>query len=213
MPADPVEETQMRTRTLLSIVIVSALVSLLMLGGCGGQGEDSTQIGGSADAISTEADVSTEAGDDTGIRIGQYPPTFTLPDLNGNEVTVEDFRGSVVVVDFWATWCRPCREEIPVLIDLYDEHKDQGLVIFGVGLDRGGAPELAPFAEENGITYPILVGGRAVSEAYKVTGIPTTFIIGRDGRIVAKHVGFAMEMAAELTSDIVDALATDVTGA
>lgn len=211
MPADPAEETQMRSRTFLSLMIVSALVSLLVLGGCGGQGEDSTQTGGT-DAASTDT-ASSEEGSETGIEVGQYPPTFALPDLDGNNVALGDFRGSVVVVDLWATWCPPCREEIPVLIDLYSEYKDDGLVILGVGLDRGGAADLAPFVEKNGITYPILVGDRAVSEAYKVTGIPTTFIIGRDGRIVAKHVGFAMEMVPELTSEIVNALSTDVAGA
>ena len=211
MPADPVGETQMRSRTFLSLMIVSALVGLLVLGGCGGQGEDATQVGGT-DAMSTDT-ASSEGGSETGIEVGQYPPTFTLTDLDGNNVALGDFRGSVVVVDLWATWCPPCRDEIPVLIDLYSQYRDEGLVILGVGLDRGGAPDLVPFVEKYSITYPILVGGRAVSEAYKVTGIPTTFIIGRDGRIVAKHVGFAMEMVPELTSEIVNALSIDVAGA
>ena len=182
----------MRTRISLYLVLATVLIGLLALAGCSGE---------------------SAAVEDTGINAGQYPPTFTLPDLDGNSVTLEDFRGSVIVVDLWATWCPPCRVEIPVLIDLYEEYEDQGLVILGVGLDRGGAADLAPFAESNGITYPILVGGREVSEAYKVTGIPTTFIIGRDGRIVAKHVGFAMEMAPEFRSDIASALATDRGGA
>ncbi len=198
----------MRTRIFLYLVLATVLTGLLVLAGCSGESADSMQAGSATEAVASSA-----AGEDTGINVGQYPPTFTLPDLDGNSVMLEDFRGSVIVVDLWATWCAPCRVEIPVLIDLYEEYEDQGLVILGVGLDRGGAADLAPFAESNGITYPILVGGRAVSEAYKVAGIPTTFIIGRNGRIVAKHVGFAMEMAPELRSDIASALATDGAGA
>ncbi len=189
-------------------MLAIVLIGLLTLVGCSDEAGVSTQAGSATEAVASSA-----AGDDTGIGVGLYPPTFTLPDLDGKIVTLEDFRGSVVVVDLWATWCPPCRVEIPVLIDLYEEYQDQGLVVLGVGLDRGGAADLAPFVKSNGITYPILVGGRAVSEAYKVTGIPTTFIIGRDGRIVAKHVGFATEMAPELRSDITSALATDGAGA
>jgi peroxiredoxin len=140
---------------------------------------------------------------------GMFPPPFTLPDLDGNQVSLSDFEGKVVVLDLWATWCPPCREEIPFLVSLYEEFRDRGLVVVGVGLDDGGAPVLKSFAEENGMTYPVVVGNRSVQASYGVTAIPTTFMIGRDGRIATKHVGFHPSIAGEMRSDVESLLGVD----
>ncbi len=184
-----------------AVLVVVALLALIALGlsSCGGK-EEAETTSGTQEGTQTSAETQPSTG--TGTQEGQLPPEFSLPDLDGVDTSLADFEGKVVVLDLWATWCPPCRKEIPFLVQLYEEFKDQGLVVVGVGLDRGGAPTLAPFAEENGITYPILVGDGDVQATYGVTGIPTTFVIGRDGRIAAKHVGYDPSMAEPLREEI-----------
>jgi len=180
--------------------VVFALVALFaagILGGCSGSTDEAATM--SDEAIPME---SAEKSGETGVNVGDVPPAFVLPNLDGEDVSLDDFEGKVVVLDLWATWCPPCREEIPFLIELYDEFEEQGLEIVGVGLDQGGATDLAPFVDSYGIDYTIVVGNRSVSEAYKVSGIPTTLIIGRDGRIAAKHVGFSNELRPEMRAEI-----------
>lgn len=182
----------MRTPTLLVLVaVLAAAMVALPMSGCGG-GETQESEG---TAETTERDSEDSS---TGTAPGQFPPEFALEDLNGNTVTLADYEGQVVVIDLWATWCPPCREEIPFLVDLYEEHKDKGFVVLGIGLDQGGADVLRKFADENDVTYPVLVGDRAVSSDYRASSIPTTYIVGRDGRIVERHVGFSPAIGAEL---------------
>ena len=189
----------------MTVAFAVALLAAAVLGGCGDSTDEAVTTT-DGDQVAME---SVEMADGTGVGIGQYPPSFLLPDLNGTEMSLSDFEGKVVVLDMWATWCPPCREEIPFLIKLYDEFEEQGLAIVGVGLDQGGAADLAPFVKSNSIDYTILVGDRAIGQAYKVSGIPTTFIIGRDGRIAAKHIGFSSEMKPEMRSEIVKLLGGD----
>jgi DsbE subfamily thiol:disulfide oxidoreductase len=100
-------------------------------------------------------------------------------------------KGKVVILDFWATWCPPCRAEIPGLIDLRKEHGKQGLAVVGVSLDQDGAPAVKTFMEKLGIHYPVVLADQKVLEACGgIEAIPTTFIIDRKGRIVKEHVGF-----------------------
>lgn len=125
-------------------------------------------------------------------------PQWTLKDLDGGEVKSADFAGKVVVIDFWATWCPPCREEIPGYVALQEKYRDQGVVIVGISLDRGGPKVVKPFAEKMKINYPLVMGTEDVVEAFGgVEGIPTTFIIGRDGKILHKKVGYAPEAKME----------------
>jgi len=120
-------------------------------------------------------------------------PDFTLQDINGNEVTLSDFKGKVVILNFWATWCPPCRKEIPVFIELYKKYKDEGLVIIGISLDREGKKVLIPFVKKFGINYPVLIGTQKVVDAYGgIRGIPTTFIIDKKGKIRKKHIGLPL---------------------
>lgn len=120
-----------------------------------------------------------------------YPaPDFTLSDLAGRSVRLSDFKGKIVFVDFWATWCPPCRKEIPHLKDLAQHYKEQGVVVLGVSVDEGGRAVVEPFVKENEITYPILIGGDSPLDGYSVESIPTLYVINREGLVVARHVGY-----------------------
>jgi peroxiredoxin len=121
-------------------------------------------------------------------------PDFELQDLQGNVVRLSDFSGNVIILDFWATWCPPCKAEIPGFIKLYDEYKDQGLEIIGIAADQGGQSVVQQFANEYGINYPILMYTmKVVSDYGGIRGIPTTFIINKDGQVVNKFVGYRDE--------------------
>ena len=121
----------------------------------------------------------------------EQAPDFTLLDIDGSERTLSDFSGKVVILDFWATWCPPCRAEIPHFIELYDTHKDKGLEVIGVSLDRNAERVIGAFAEENRINYTLLVGDNDVTDLYGgIMSIPTTFVIDRDGRITERFVGY-----------------------
>jgi cytochrome c biogenesis protein CcmG/thiol:disulfide interchange protein DsbE len=116
-------------------------------------------------------------------------PAFTLADLNGHPVSLSDFRGKVVVLDFWATWCPPCKREIPDFIELQSQYGSKGLQVIGIGLDE---PEkLKAFASTNGMNYTVLLGTDDTALKYGgISGIPTTFIIDRSGKIVDRFEGF-----------------------
>ena len=118
-------------------------------------------------------------------------PNVILEDLDGKKVSLSEFKGKVILVNFWATWCPPCRAEIPSFIELYDAHKDEGFVIVGFAVDREGKAKVAPFAAEQKINYPVLPDpeGVAVDAFRPGAGIPTTFLVGRDGQIRDKLVG------------------------
>jgi len=118
-------------------------------------------------------------------------PYFILPDLDGKMVSLKDFKGKVLILDFWATWCPPCREEIPHFQELYAKYRGKGFEVIGIALDQGGAKVVKPFAEKFNIGYTILLGGAEISDAYGgIIGIPTTFVIDRKGQIIKKYVGY-----------------------
>jgi len=120
----------------------------------------------------------------------QKAPDFTLQDIDGNPVTLSDFEGKVIILDFWATWCGPCRMEIPGFVDLQDRYADD-VVIVGVSLDQGGPADVVPFAKEYNINYPVVYGnGNVVQQWGGIRGIPTTFVIDRDFRVQRKYVGY-----------------------
>ncbi|MEA3312136.1 MAG: TlpA disulfide reductase family protein [candidate division WOR-3 bacterium] len=133
-------------------------------------------------------------------------PDFTLADLSGSQHSLSDFRGKVVLVDFWATWCGPCRKEIPHLVKFYDAYSSQGFVILGVGLDKEA--NLSRFANQNGISYIVLVDEKGVAgKLYGIRSIPRTLIIDKKGRIAFDHTGFPSGMEVEMEAEILTLLA------
>jgi peroxiredoxin len=116
-------------------------------------------------------------------------PDFSLPQLNGQSLQLSAYRGKVVLLDFWATWCTPCREEIPHLVELQNKHRDQGLQIIGISMDDSPEP-VREFYQHFQMNYPVVMGNAEIGELYGgVLGLPIAFVIGRDGRISAKHIG------------------------
>ena len=117
-------------------------------------------------------------------------PAWSLPDLAGEPVSSAQFKGKVVVVDFWATWCGPCVEEIPGYIALQAKYGKDGLVIIGISLDRRGPEAVRKFVAKHGMNYTVLMGDAAVVEAFgNFDAIPTTFIIDREGGIRERKTG------------------------
>ncbi len=121
---------------------------------------------------------------------GQTAPDFVLKDIDGKSVRLSDYRGKAVVLNFWATWCPPCKTEMPWLIDLQNEYRGQGLEIIGVALDEAGKDEIAKFARDMKLNYPVLIGDDNTADAYgNVQMLPTTFYIDRKGKIISRVVG------------------------
>ena len=122
---------------------------------------------------------------------GNHPmaPGFSLTGLNGEKVNLDDYKGKVLMVDFWATWCGPCRIEIPGFVELQNRYRDQGFAIVGISKDDG--PEVVrKFYQDYKMNYPVALANDDVDQLYGgIIGLPTTFLIGRDGRIYAKHTG------------------------
>jgi peroxiredoxin len=131
------------------------------------------------------------AGSVPSIAAGEKAPDFTLPSLSGKEVSMAQLRGKVVILNVWATWCEPCRAEMPSMETLYEEFKsNSNFMLLAVSQDEGGRAPVESFIKKNGYHFTVLLDPKnIVSTAYGASGVPETFVIGRDGRIVAHHLG------------------------
>ena len=121
---------------------------------------------------------------------GMPAPNFTLPDFDGNMVSLTDYRGQVVFLNIWATWCPPCVEEMPSMEKLYQELKDEGFEIIAVSIDVSGAKAVLPFMKKHKLSFPALADtGGSLQGLYQTTGVPESFIIGKNGILVEKAIG------------------------
>ncbi len=116
-------------------------------------------------------------------------PDFTLTDLSGSKLSLSAYRGKVVLLDFWATWCAPCKEEIPHFVDMQNRYGPRGLQIIGVSMDDDDKP-VREFQQQFKMNYPVAVGTTQLAGQYGgVLGLPITFVVDREGRIVSRHIG------------------------
>lgn len=127
-------------------------------------------------------------------------PEIRLPDLSGRSVSLSDFKGKVVLLDFWATWCQPCIEELPELKALHAAFSARGFTVLGVSLDALGAQGVGPFVRENQVPYPVLLTGGTPPSSYPLMGLPTAFLIDRQGRLARRYLG--PKTFADLAKDV-----------
>jgi thiol-disulfide isomerase/thioredoxin len=146
----------------------------------------------SASLTATKAKTAERVDEAHVVRFAAHPqpmPAFLVNDLDGRPVSTSAWKGKVVFINFWATWCPPCRAEIPILIDLENRYKDR-LQIVGVSVDDGDPADVKQFAKEAGINYPIVMADRTIVKEYGgVPALPTLFVVNPDGNVVQKHEG------------------------
>ena len=142
---------------------------------------------------------------------GVPAPDFELASLDGRKLKLSDYRGKAVLLNFWATWCSPCKVEMPWFVDLQKKYGNEGLVVLGIAMDDSDNAKIAEFASQMGVNYPVLLGTDKVSEQYgNVQFLPTTFYINREGRIIGKGTGLLGR--GEIEENIQKALASRLAG-
>jgi peroxiredoxin len=172
-------------RAVLAVVLVGALVWLLP----GGQpDEEGGHHAGNAPAPGLDP---FETAGVSELKDGQRGPAFELQTLDGRRATLADHRDKLVVLNFWATWCVPCTDEMPTLEKLWRQHRGRGLVVLGVSVDRGGPRALLePYVRNLALTFPILLDpDSATATAWRVTGIPATFVVKPGGEVAGMAIG------------------------
>jgi len=174
-----------------SLIIAAGLfAAVFLLVGCGTGQPAITRpaapvIGGSL----LPAMVQLPPENEPAVALGRYAPDFALSDLGGQSISLSQWRGQIVLVNFWASWCQPCREEMPLLQATYEAYAQDGLMVMGVNMGER-AQRVAGFAEDLGLTFPILVDETTtVGTLYRVRGAPTTYFIDREGVIRQRYVG------------------------
>jgi len=159
-------------------------------------------LGGTARHLSIlEVPASLELPTESALEVGSEAPDFELPTLAGDELSLRSLRGQVVLVDFWATWCGPCRQEMPALQRLYEELAGRGVEIVAINVDA--RPQtVPPYVRREGLTFPIVLGGVAEQARYRVSGLPTLFVVDQSGVIRYRHIGYAPGAESVLAEEI-----------
>lgn len=174
-------------RSPLALVVVAFVVALMLY-----FGYHQARRPGAVSAHVTQASVA---------------PDFSLESLDGKTMRLSELRGKAVLLNFWATWCGPCKIEMPWFVELQNQYRSQGLQIIGVAMDDASKEDIGKFAKDMGVNYPILIGKESVGDQYGgVPALPETFLIARDGKIVDKIIG--LKGKAEIEDAIKKALNT-----
>jgi cytochrome c biogenesis protein CcmG/thiol:disulfide interchange protein DsbE len=176
--------------TLLRAVTAASVSVVILLSACG-VGDDPPE---------TQAAPAVKADSDR-----KPAPEFALKDADGRSVTLADYKGKVVLLNFWATWCGPCKIEIPWFVDFEQKYKDRGFAVLGVAMDEEGWEVVKPYIAKNKVNYRILMGNDSTAQMYGgVESLPTTFVIDAGGRIASTHVGLVSK--SEYENEIVELL-------
>jgi peroxiredoxin len=166
----------------LSRSLFAAVIVCVFLAGCSDAPRMARAASGKDEAAKPgEAKTSSD---------GKIAPDFALKDSNGSTVHLSDYNGKVVLLDLWATWCGPCKFEIPWFMEFEQQLKSRGFAVLGVSMDEGGWADVKPYIEEHKINYRILLGDDTLEKSYgDLDALPTTLLIDRSGKIAATHVG------------------------
>lgn len=132
------------------------------------------------------------------------PLSFKLKSIDGEIINLEDYKGNYILIDFWASWCSPCKKAIPYIIEIFNKYAGNKFYVFGIGLEDEDA--LFNYSRSQNIPYLILAGNKEIANYYKVQGIPTLVLLDPNGKIIYKHVGFSEDGMAELENKIKESL-------
>jgi peroxiredoxin len=124
-------------------------------------------------------------------------PNFIAKTLDGKPIKLSDFQGKVVLLNFWAVWCGPCKKEVPDLVSLYKKYQDKGFVILGIS-DMSDLGEIKSFVKEHGMEYPVIVDRGDISEEFEVEAFPTSVLIDRNGKVVQRYMGYSPVLRSKL---------------
>ncbi len=202
-----------RVRFPVLVLILVLIPALMFLGACGKKsGGEGRTSGGTQ--VAEEPAAETSARPSAGVQKESPPaeapapakppvrveekrrdeprvPDFSLVDMEGRTLRMADLRGRVVLIDFWATWCGPCRMEIPHLIDLHRDLSSEGFTVLGISVDQKGPSVVRPFVASNKIPYPVVMADQATVEKFGgIRAVPTAFLVDREGYIVGKYEGY-----------------------
>jgi len=201
-------------RRLTIVVLLIAGVTLIVVAGAHNLRHRQTEMQKAQQEVqltpANSAATSADPSDDPAAKLllGKAAPSFTLVDLDGKKVSLADYKGHAVVLNFWATYCGPCKLEMPWFQDLQNKYKDKGLVVLGLDQDDGMAvKEVAAASKRVGVTYPILMPDDKVSKSYQLSDyIPETFYVDKSGKIVEQTIGAHSKN--ELEADVQKAIAS-----
>jgi cytochrome c biogenesis protein CcmG/thiol:disulfide interchange protein DsbE len=174
------------------LIVVAVVISLMLVFGIQKTRHNSTLQQGGAGKLQ-----------------GQPAPDFSLASLDGKTLKLSDFHGKAVLLNFWATWCEPCKIEMPWFVELQKKYEAQGFTVLGVAMDDASPSDIADFAKKMGVNYPIVIGKEAVGDQYGgIPYLPSTFYIGRDGKVVQRVFGLVSR--SEIESNIQKAMGSQV---
>jgi peroxiredoxin len=177
-----IEVMEIRTMKLLNVTIAIVCAALLSL-----SIRPAAAQGAESHAVPTHAKGTPDVL--TPLEQRKGAPDFTLTDATGQPLTLSAYKGKVVLLDFWATWCGGCKVEIPWYVEFDQKYRGKGLAVIGVSMDDKGMKIVAPFLVQKKIEYPVVIGNDALAKQYNLTSMPMTLLIDRDGKIAVSHTG------------------------